>query len=179
MKLGCTWHTTAPTRPICQQNHHQPTESVTVLQPCCECHHLGELTYNLAWCNRLRSGWVRSSQWYFNTLRPRHNGRRFPDDNFKCIFLNENIWISIKMLLKFSPKGPINNFPALVQIMAWRRPDDKPLYEPMMISLLTHICVTWPQCVNACVLCGWLSVWRAVCIVDLLWWPGYLHVCCM
>ena len=29
--------------------------------------------------------------------------------------------------------------------MAWRRPGDKPLSEPMMVSLPTHICVTWPQ----------------------------------
>ena len=33
----------------------------------------------------------------------------------------------------------------LVQIMAWRRPGDKPLSEPMMVSLLTQICVTRPQ----------------------------------
>ena len=67
-----------------------------------------------------------------NTLRPRQNGRHFPDDIFKCIFLNENVWISIKSSLKFVPKGPIDNIPALVQIVAWRRPGDKPLYEPMM-----------------------------------------------
>ena len=29
--------------------------------------------------------------------------------------------------------------------MAWRRPGHKPLSETMMVSLLTHICVTWPQ----------------------------------
>ena len=57
---------------------------------------------------------------------------------FKCIFLNENAWISIKISLKFVPKGQINNIPALVQIMAWRRPGDKPLSEPMVISLPTH-----------------------------------------
>ena len=51
---------------------------------------------------------------------------------FKCIFLNENIWIWIKNSLKFVPKGPINNIPALVQIMAWRRPGDKTLSEPML-----------------------------------------------
>ena len=28
---------------------------------------------------------------YLNTLRPRQNGRQFPDDIFKCIFLNENM----------------------------------------------------------------------------------------
>ena len=32
--------------------------------------------------------------------------------------------------------------------MAWRRPGDKPLPEPMLVSLLTHICVTRPQWVN-------------------------------
>ena len=46
--------------------------------------------------------------------------------------MNENIWISIKISLKFVPKGPINNIPALVQIMAWRRTGDKPLSEAMM-----------------------------------------------
>ena len=74
----------------------------------------------------------------FNILRPRQNGRHFPDDIFKCIFLNENVWISIKIPLKFVPKGQINNIPALVQIMAWRRPGDKSLSEPMVVSLLSH-----------------------------------------
>ena len=83
-----------------------------------------------------------------NTLRPRQNGRHFPDDIFKCIFLNENVWISINISMKFVPRGPNNNFIALVQIMAWRRPGDKPLSELMMVSLLTHICVTRPQWVN-------------------------------
>ena len=58
-----------------------------------------------------------------NTLRPRQNGCRFADDTFKCIFLNENVRISIKISLKFVPKGPINNNPALVLIMAWCRSD--------------------------------------------------------
>ena len=80
-----------------------------------------------------------------NTLRPRQNGRRFPDDIFTWIFLNENVWIPIKSSLKFVPNGPINNIPALVQIMAWRRPGDKPLSETMMVSLPTHICVARPQ----------------------------------
>ena len=57
--------------------------------------------------------------------------------------------ILITISLKFVPKGQINNIPALVQIMAWRRPGDKPLSEPRTESLLTHICVTRPQWVNA------------------------------
>ena len=83
-----------------------------------------------------------------NTLRPRQNGRRFADNTFKRIFLNENVRILIKISMKFVPKGPITNNPTLVQIMACRRSGDKPLSEPMMVSLLTHICVTRPQWVN-------------------------------
>ena len=62
----------------------------------------------------------------------------FADDIFKCIFLNENVWISIKISLKFVPKGPINNIPTMVQIIS----------EPMMVSLPTHICVARPQWVK-------------------------------
>ena len=81
----------------------------------------------------------------FSTLRPRQNGRHFADDTFKSIFLNENVSISIKVSLRFVPNGPINNIPALVQKMACRRPGDKPLSEPMMVRLATHICVSRPQ----------------------------------
>ena len=49
-----------------------------------------------------------------NTLRPRQNGRRFADDTFKRIFLNENVRISFKISLKFVPMDPINNNSALV-----------------------------------------------------------------
>ena len=72
------------------------------------------------------------------TLRPRQNGRHFADDTFKYIFLNENVIISAKISLKFVPKGSINNIPTLVQIMAWRRPGDKPLSEPMMVRYLDY-----------------------------------------
>ena len=83
-----------------------------------------------------------------NTLRPRHNGHRFADDTLKRTFFNENVRFPIEISLKFVPKGPINNIPALVQIMAWRQPGDKPLSALMMVSLLVHICVTRPQWVN-------------------------------
>ena len=92
-----------------------------------------------------------------DTLRPRQHGRHFPDAIFKCIFLNENVWTLIQISLKFVPKGPIDNIPALVQKMAWRRPGDKPLSEPILIILLTHICVTQPQ---------WVKVWL---ILEVQW----------
>ena len=44
-----------------------------------------------------------------------HWGRdKWTDDIFKCTFLNENVWIPIKISLKFVPKGQINNISALV-----------------------------------------------------------------
>ena len=82
-----------------------------------------------------------------NTLRARQIGHHFPDI-FKWIFLKENVWISIEISLKFVPKGPISNIPALVQIMAWCRPGNKPWSPPFMISLLMHICITRPQWVK-------------------------------
>ena len=57
-------------------------------------------------------------------------------------------WISNKSPLKFVHKGQINNIPTLIQTMAWRRPGDKPPSEPMLVSLLTHICVTLLQWAN-------------------------------
>ena len=76
------------------------------------------------------------------------------NDSFKYIFLNENVSVSMMISLKFVPKGPINNIPALVQIMAWCRPGDKPLSEPMVISFPTRICATRPQ---------WIK-WPNVCM---------------
>ena len=102
-----------------------------------------------------------------NTLRPTQYGRRFADDTFKHIFLNENVRILIKISLKFVPKGTINNSQALVQIMAWCRSGDKPLSEPKMVSLVTHICVTRPQWVK------WEQIrWQ---VIILQWKPGQVN----
>ena len=84
----------------------------------------------------------------FNTLRLRQNGRHFAVDTFKHIFMNENVRISVRISLRSVPKGPIDNIPELVQIMAWRRPGDKPLSESIMVRLPTYIWVIWPQWVN-------------------------------
>ena len=54
------------------------------------------------------------------------------DDIFKCIFLTESDVSAIQISLKFVPSSSIDNKPALVQVMAWRRIGDKPLPEPMM-----------------------------------------------
>ena len=47
------------------------------------------------------------------------------DSIFKCIFINEKFCISIQISLKFVPRGPVDNRPALVQVMAWRQTGDQ------------------------------------------------------
>ena len=51
---------------------------------------------------------------------------------FKCIFLNENDRIRIQISLKLVPRSPIDNKPALVQVMSCRQPGDKPLPAPLL-----------------------------------------------
>ena len=53
------------------------------------------------------------------------------DDRFKCIFLNENDRILNQISLKCVPRSPIDNKPALVQVMAWHPTGNKPFSEPM------------------------------------------------
>ena len=57
----------------------------------------------------------------------------------------------------FELKVQINNILVLVQMMAWRRPGDKPLSEPMMVSSLTHIYVTRTQWVKLVATPNWMK----------------------
>ena len=101
-----------------------------------------------------------------NTLRPGQDGRHFTDGIFASIFINENCCILIKFSLKYVRKDLMDNNPALVQIMAWRRSGDKPWSEPMMVNLSTHICVTRPQWVSSLVPTHWGWVTH-ICISKL------------
>ena len=71
---------------------------------------------------------------YRKTLRNKQDGHLL-NDIFKCIFKNDNVWSLIMISLKFVPMGPINNITTLAQKMAWLRPGDQPLSEPMMVWL--------------------------------------------
>ena len=63
--------------------------------------------------------------------------------------INSNTFSWMKIYgFRLVPKVPINNIAALVQIMAWGQLGDKPLSEPVMVKVLTHICVTRPEWVN-------------------------------
>ena len=82
-----------------------------------------------------------------------HWGRDKMAAVFQTAFSDAFSWMKMyefrnKISLEFVPKSQINNIPALVQTMACRWLGDKPLSEPMMASLLTHICVTRPQWVK-------------------------------
>ena len=60
--------------------------------------------------------------------------------------------------------------------MAWRRPGDKPLSEPMMVRLPTHICVTRPQWVNQMGSVGLLFVdWTKRAIFFLGFFQMHFH----
>ena len=77
--------------------------------------------------------------------------------HFHVHFRQWKLWYFDWIFTEICSQGPIDNNPALVQIMAWRRSGDKPLSEPMMVTLPTHICVARPQWVNGCV--TWFETW--------------------
>ena len=104
------------------------------------------------WVNNHEAGDLSNRFWtYLSGLLHRHFGGRcdcrqktqenmidkmmpFPDHIFRWTSFHEIVWISITIALKFVPKGPIRNIPALVQIIAWHQSDDKPLPEQMIVS---------------------------------------------
>ena len=143
-------------RSVCKcaqnQNNISDTNATGYQPPLCYCYFsfLHIISWTIEGCRSQNRQLVKDRRtWIHLLLRPRRNRRHFADDIFKCIFLNENEWVSLRISLKFFPKVRINNIPSLVQIMSWRRSGDKPLSEPMMVSLPTHIYVTRPQWVNA------------------------------
>ena len=86
---------------------------------------------------------------YINTSRLKPKNRRSPDDILKRIFLNESCIIVMKISLRFFvPRDPMNNIPAMVQIMAWHRKAASYYLKQWWLSLMTHICDTRPQWVN-------------------------------
>ena len=57
-------------------------------------------------------------------------------------------WISIRISLECFSRVQLTVIPALVQIIAWRRPCDNPLSEPMVVNagyIMTQICAIRPK----------------------------------
>ena len=76
-----------------------------------------------------RPQWVNALKVFYEHIETKWP--HFVNDIFKFIFLYKNRCVLIKISLKSLPKG-INNKPALVQIMAWHRTQDKSLSEPVI-----------------------------------------------
>ena len=77
-----------------------------------------------------------------------HWGRDKMATIFQTMFLNEFSWMKMYVFwLNFHwnllARDQLTS--TMVHIMAWRRPGNKPLSEPMMVNLLTDIWVTRPQ----------------------------------
>ena len=132
--LVCTWTNgwanhpdTSASRHHCA--HYDPSVLLRIWYVIHVCYvSLAELSSVLVWLS------VFFQLNLLNILRLRQNGQHCTDSIFKSILFNENVWIWIRISLKFVP---INIFPASVQIMACHCPCDKPLP--------THIRVTQPQ----------------------------------
>ena len=70
-------------------------------------------------------------------LKLEQNVCHLSDGIFKWSFLNENIWFSNKISLKYAPQGQIDHESTLVQVMAWYLTGDRPLHEPMLTLDIT------------------------------------------
>ena len=98
---------------------------------------------------------------YFKTLRPRRNRQHFADNILKSILVQWKCLNLKKKSLKFV--GTTYNIVALVQIIAWRRPSDTLLFEPVMVSLPMHICLIRPQWIYNAYL-QTVAYWNVSCL---------------
>ena len=96
------------------------------------------------------------------TFRRRH---------FQCVFLNEIYEYRLRFHWNFFLRFEFNNIPELVKIVACHPPGHKPLSESIKVSLLTHICVTRPQWVNAYGACDYDMHW-----LFQSWWFHGMHL---
>ena len=91
-----------------------------------------------------------------NTLRLGQNGCHFADNILKLILLNENVLISIKIPLKFVPRGPIKNIPALLQVRLGDVQVTSQYLNQWWSSLVMHLCITsFNQLIRNHLCCVW------------------------
>ena len=145
---------------------------------CVFSHNNALLTYRTYTAHRLIHDLVMTG-WHRHLT---HWGRDKMDAISQTTFSNAFPWMKIfEFRLKFhwSLFLRVQLTPALVQIMTWRRPGDKSLSEPMMFSLLTHICVTRPQWVKMCTVRGlFVESWCVMAMLTYiitLWFTSTPH----
>ena len=95
---------------------------------------IGSMTSDV--CVRTMISWISCTCLLtnINTLRPTQDGCHFPNDILKWIFLNENVWVSIKKSLKFVPRSPVNNIPVFHITSQFKS-----------VIILTNIARTYPN----------------------------------
>ena len=87
------------------------------------------LPFQITWQKTVQQGLAHTPIWHFNWSRSANGSTvliHLPldkmaatlADNFKCIFLNENDIILTQFSLKFVTRSPLDNMPALVQVLA-------------------------------------------------------------
>ena len=91
----------------------------------------------------------------FDSSPPGQNVRHFADDVFRSILWMKKIGVLIIIVLKYVPYGPIDNSPAWVYIMVWRRIGDKTYLNQCSPDSLTHICGTRGDELTHCCLVPW------------------------
>ena len=122
-----------------------------------------------------------------NSSSSGHNSSHSADGTFKPIFIKENYCILIRISLKFVPKGPIDNKPVLVQVMAWRRSGDKPLPEPTLAQFTDTYMRHWGGWVNGHFCWNYRNSWGGwmhlsvhhmhACFVNLKFWMFIWWIC--
>ena len=92
---------------------------------------------------------------YVNTLSTEQNGHHFAEDIFKCTSVNKNAW-----KFHWSLWVPLENKPTMVQVMAWCRPGDRPLFESILSKHYSHNELTTSVSANWCYvgLLGWQHI---------------------
>ena len=91
--------------------------------------------YTCKCINRFQSNTFISLMWVNSSL-PGQNGRHLADDIFKCISLIEKHEFRLTIHWSLFLRVQLTIRQHLIQIMAWRRPRDKPSSEPMLTRFI-------------------------------------------
>ena len=67
----------------------------------------------------------------------------FADGIFTCIFIKENVRVSIEISLSFVPEVPFDNKSALLQVLAWRRTGAKLSIDTLLTMIYYAIWRHW------------------------------------
>ena len=89
----------------------------------------------------LQGNHERNFDYPLNLSSTGRNGPHLTDDIFKCVLMNAKSYILIRIALKFIPKCPIDDKSAMVQVMAWRLRDDKPMLIQFTDAFMWHYIV--------------------------------------